>query len=424
MCVDCGRDFEPGLRLRCECGGLLEVMHEFPWVDKDLFDRRLSHRSGAYGSGVWRFKELVYPDLDVGRIVSRQEGNTNVYVHERFTEYTGIGKIAVKHEGENPSGSFKDRGMTVGVSEAVRLGASSVACASTGNTSASLASFAATIGMNCVVFIPEGMIAYGKLAQALSYGATVLQVRGDFDAAMWLVQEASAELGLYLLNSVNPWRIEGQKSIIFELIQQRGWEPPDWIVLPAGNLGNTSAFGKALRELKSQGLIDDVPRLASVQAEGANPFYSLWSEREDSLTPMEPHTVASAIKIGNPVSWKKAIRSIEETDGVVEQVSDQEIMDAKAVVDRCGIGCEPASAASVAGARKLEAVGVIDPGDDVVCILTGNLLKDPGATVNYHTGVIEGVSPKFSNTPVVVNADLASVEEALDNINLMGSRKE
>jgi threonine synthase len=268
------------------------------------------------------------------------------------------------------------------------------------------------------------MIAYGKLAQALSYGATVLQVRGDFDAAMWLVQEASAELGLYLLNSVNPWRIEGQKSIIFELIQQRGWEPPDWIVLPAGNLGNTSAFGKALRELKSQGLIDDVPRLASVQAEGANPFYSLWSEREESLTPMEPHTVASAIKIGNPVSWKKAIRSIEETDGVVEQVSDQEIMDAKAVVDRCGIGCEPASAASVAGARKLVDVGVIDPGDDVVCILTGNLLKDPGATVNYHTGVIEGVNPRFSNKPVVVNADLASVEEALDSLALMGTRKE
>ncbi len=424
MCLDCGLDFEPGLRLRCECGGLLEVVHEFPWVDRALFDGRLSLRSGAYGSGVWRFKELVYPGLDVGRIVSRQEGNTNIYAHKRLTEYTGVEKIAVKHEGENPSGSFKDRGMTVGVSEAVRLGVSSVACASTGNTSASLASFAATTGMNCVVFIPEGMIAYGKLAQALSYGATVLQVRGDFDAAMWLVQEASAELGLYLLNSVNPWRIEGQKSIIFELIQQRGWEPPDWIVLPAGNLGNTSAFGKALRELKSQALIDDLPRLASVQAEGANPFYSLWSEREESLTPMEPHTVASAIKIGNPVSWKKAIRSIEETDGVVEQVSDQEIMDAKAVVGRCGIGCEPASAASVAGARKLMDVGVIDPGDDVVCILTGNLLKDPGATVNYHTGVIEGVSPRFSNTPVVVNADLASVEEVLDNISLMGSRKE
>jgi threonine synthase len=399
MCVDCGRDFEPGLRLRCECGGLLEVVHEFPWVDRALFDGRLSQRSGVYGSGVWRYKELVYPDLEIGQIVSRQEGNTNIYAHKRLTEYTGIKKIAVKHEGENPSGSFKDRGMTVGVSEAVRLAASSVACASTGNTSASLASFAATTGMNCVVFIPEGMIAYGKLAQALSYGATVLQVRGDFDAAMWLVQEASVELGLYLLNSVNPWRIEGQKSIMFELIQQRGWEPPDWIVLPAGNLGNTSAFGKALRELKSQGLIDDLPRLASVQAEGANPFYSLWSEREE-------------------------IRSIEETDGVVEQVSDQEIMDAKAVVDSCGIGCEPASAASVAGAMKLTDVGIIDPGENVVCILTGNLLKDPGATVNYHTGVIEGVSPKFSNTPVVVNADLASVEEALDNLALAGSRKE
>jgi len=422
MCVDCGRDFEPGLRLRCECGGLLEVVHEFPLVDRGLFDGRLSQRSGPYGSGVWRFKELVYPGLDVGRIVSRQEGNTNIYAHRRLTEYTGIERMAAKHEGENPSGSFKDRGMTVGVSEAARIGASSVACASTGNTSASLASYAATTGMNCVVFVPEGMIAYGKLAQALSYGATVLQVRGDFDAAMWLVQEASAELGLYLLNSVNPWRIEGQKSIVFELIQQRGWEPPDWIVVPAGNLGNTSAFGKALRELKSQGLIDDVPRLASVQAEGANPFYSLWSEREESLTPMEPHTVASAIKIGNPLSWKKAIRSIEETDGVVEQVSDQEIMDAKAVVDRCGVGCEPASAASVAGARKLVDVGVIDPGEDVVCILTGNLLKDPGATVNYHTGVIEGVSPKFSNTPVVVNADLASVEEALDRLALRGSR--
>ena len=245
MCVDCGQDFEPGLRLRCECGGLLEVVHEFPWVDRDLFDGRLSQRSGPYGSGVWRFKELVYPGLEVSGIVSRQEGNTNIYAHKSLTEYTGIGKIATKHEGENPSGSFKDRGMTVGVSEAVRLGVSSVACASTGNTSASLASFAATTGMNCVVFIPEGMIALGKLAQALSYGATVLQVRGDFDAAMWLVQEASAELGLYLLNSVNPWRIEGQKSIIFELIQQRGWEPPDWIVVPAGNLGKTSAFGKA-----------------------------------------------------------------------------------------------------------------------------------------------------------------------------------
>jgi threonine synthase len=274
------------------------------------------------------------------------------------------------------------------------------------------------------VFIPEGMIAYGKLAQALSFGATVLQVRGDFDAAMWLVQEASEELGLYLLNSVNPWRIEGQKSIIFELIQQKGWEPPDWVVVPAGNLGNTSAFGKALRELEDLGLIDEVPRLAAVQAEGADPFYRLWSEGEEALTSVVPDTVASAIKIGNPVSWRKAIKAIEYTGGVVEHVSDQEIMDAKAVVDGCGIGCEPASAASVAGARVLREKGIIDSGEEAVCILTGNLLKDPGATVSYHTGVIKGISPRFPNAPIVVNADLASVSDVLDNLALTGSGRE
>ncbi len=423
-CIECNREYEPGRQLRCGCGGLLEVVHEFPEVDRELFDSRLNASRGPGGSGVWRFKELVYPGLNEKSLVSRGEGNTNVYSHRRLSEYTGMERLSVKHEGENPTGSFKDRGMTVGVSEAVRIGVGSVACASTGNTSASLASYAATAGLHCVVFIPEGMIAYGKLAQALSFGATVLQVRGDFDAAMWLVQEASEELGLYLLNSVNPWRIEGQKSIIFELIQQRGWEPPDWIVVPAGNLGNTSAFGKALRELEDLGLIDEVPRLAAVQAEGADPFYRLWSEGEETLMPVVPDTVASAIKIGNPVSWRKAIKAIEYTGGVVEHVSDQEIMDAKAVVDGCGIGCEPASAASVAGARVLREKGIIDQGEEAVCILTGNLLKDPGATVSYHTGVIKGINPRFPNTPIVVNADLASVSDVLDNLALTGSRRE
>jgi threonine synthase len=303
--------------------------------------------------------------------------------------------------------------MTVGISEALRLGTKTVACASTGNTSASLASFAAFSGMSCIVFIPEGMIAYGKLAQALSYGATVLQIRGDFDVAMSLVQDASKELRFYLLNSVNPWRIEGQKSIMFELIQQRKWSPPDWVVFPAGNLGNASAFGKALTEMKSLGLVENLPRLALIQAEGANPFYNLWFNQDESLKSVVPKTIASAIKIGNPVSWKKAKRAIGETNGVVEQVSDQEIMDAKAVVDRCGIGCEPASAASVAGAKKLMEKGIFDSNDSVVCILTGNLLKDPEATVNYHKGVIKGVNPTFSNTPLIVKADLVSVKYAL-----------
>ncbi len=412
-CIECEQVIKPGLQLKCECGGLLEVIHEFPKVDKVLFDRRLSQHNNLLGSGVWRFKELIYPELREDQIVSRQEGNTGIYYHNRLSRYTGIEHITTKHEGENPSGSFKDRGMTVGISEALRLGVNTVACASTGNTSASIASYAAYSGLNCTVFIPERMIAYGKLAQALSYGATVLQIRGDFDAAMSLVQYASKKMGLYLLNSVNPWRIEGQKSIMFELIQQRKWIPPDWVVFPAGNLGNASAFGKALGEMKSLGIIDDLPRLASIQAEGANPFYSLWINQEESLKSIVPQTIASAIKIGNPVSWKKAKRAIEETNGVVEQVSDQEIMDAKAVVDGCGIGCEPASAASIAGAKKLMEKGIIDSNDSVVCILTGNLLKDPEATVNYHKGVIKGISPTFSNTPLVVNADLVSVKEAL-----------
>ena len=411
-CIGCAREYAPGAVLRCECGELLEVEHEFPPVDKNLFDGRLSSL-GPSGSGVWRYRELVYPGLDDGHIVSRPEGNTNLYTHKTLSEFTGIDRISLKHEGENPTGSFKDRGMTVGVSEAVRIGAASVACASTGNTSASLASYAAMTGIDCVVFIPEGMIAYGKLAQALSYGARVLQIRGNFDDAMRVVQEASVELGLYLLNSVNPWRIEGQKSIVFELVQQRGWEPPDWIVVPAGNLGNTSAFGKALTEMGSLCLIEEMPRIASIQAKGANPFYRLWKGGGESLKPLKPETVASAIKIGNPVSWRKALKAIKATDGVVEQVSDQEIMDAKAVVDSCGIGCEPASAASLAGARKLAEQGVIEPGDDVVCILTGNLLKDPEASVRYHTGAIEGVSPRFANPPLVIDANLASVEEAL-----------
>jgi threonine synthase len=376
-------------------------------------------RWGPVSSGVWRFKELVNPGLEEGQILSRHEGNTNIYSHKGLSEYLRIEKFSVKHEGENPTGSFKDRGMTVGISEALRIGARSVACASTGNTSASLASYAAIIDMTCIVFIPEGMIAYGKLAQALSYGARVLQIRGDFDSAMGLVQEASRKLGLYLLNSVNPWRIEGQKTIMFELIQQRKWDPPDWIIVPAGNLGNTSAFGKALTEMESLGLIESLPRLASIQAEGANPFYRLYKSRESSLTPLEPHTVASAIKIGNPVSWRKAQRSIEDTEGLVEEVSDQEIMDAKAIIDRCGIGCEPASAASVAGAKKLVEEGVIDAGEDVVSILTGNLLKDPGATVSYHTGTIEGVNPRYPNTPVTVKADIVSVEEALGSLDYL-----
>jgi threonine synthase len=412
-CVRCGRSIDALNGFTCGCGGTLEVVHEFPEASLEDFDSRLSYRDGPYSSGVWRYKELIHPRIGMDSIVTRPEGNTNLYRRAGVSRYAGLMSLQLKHEGENPTGSFKDRGMTVAVSEAVRSGARVVACASTGNTSASMAAYAAQAGLKAVVFIPEGEIAYGKLAQALAYGANVIQVTGNFDDAMRIVKEGSSELGFYVLNSLNPWRIEGQKSIVFELLQQRNWEPPDWIVVPAGNLGNTAAFGKALRELRQLGLVEETPRIASIQAEGASPFYRLWRGKLNHLEAVKPDTVASAIKIGNPVSWVKALNTIRETDGVVEVVSDSEIMDAKAVVDASGVGCEPASAASVAGAKKLHEAGEIDRNEEVVCILTGHLLKDPEATISYHTGSMEALRPSFSNPPKLVEADLKHIERAL-----------
>ncbi len=409
-CIRCGQTAPASDNYVCPCGGLYEVHHEFGEISLDYFDGKLRDIGSVWSSGVWRYKKLIHPELNPKYIVSRPEGNTNLYMRQRVSEYAGIDGIYMKHEGENPSGSFKDRGMTVGISVAVQSGAKKVACASTGNTSASMAAYAAQAGLEGIVFVPEGMIAYGKLAQALAYGSKVIQVKGNFDDAMGLIRNGAKQLGFYILNSINPWRIEGQKSIVFEMLQQRRWESPDWIIVPAGNLGNTSAFGKALRELKQLGLIDKIPRIAAIQAEGANPFYKLWHSVEKKLEPMKPDTIASAIKIGNPVSWEKALRSIRETDGVVEQVSDNEILDAKAIIDASGVGCEPASAASLAGARKLRDMGIIASDDQVVCILTGNLLKDPETTVNYH---LEGISARYSNKPVVVEADLDRIEAVL-----------
>jgi threonine synthase len=391
---------------------LVEVEHRFPEVSREIFDHRLGCTEEPYSSGVWRYKELIHPEIGAERVVTRPEGNTNLYMRGRVSEYTGIKRVFMKHEGENPTGSFKDRGMTVAVSEALRAGAETVACASTGNTSASVAAYASQAGLRSVVFVPEGEIALGKLAQALAYGARVIQIRGYFDDAMRIVREASRQLNLYVLNSLNPWRIEGQKSIVFEALQQMRWSPPDWIVVPAGNLGNTSAFGKAIKELGQLGLMEKTPRIAAVQAEGANPFYRLWKNKGSQMKPMKPSTVASAIKIGNPVSWVKALDAIKFTGGVVEQVSDAEILEAKAIVDSTGVGCEPASAASVAGAKKLAAAGVIGVDEEVLCVLTGNLLKDTETTIKYHFGEL-GFPTKHMNRPVAVDADLGSIEEAL-----------
>jgi threonine synthase len=397
----------------CECGGIYEVKHKFHDLSLDIFDKRIGNRATPFNSGVWRYKELINPDIAIEHIQTRPEGNTNIYRRKKVAEYSGIRDITLKHEGENPTGSFKDRGMTVAISEGKRVGAEKVACASTGNTSASMAAYAAQAELRGIVFIPSGMITYGKLSQALAYGARVIQVKGNFDDAMRMIREWSSELGLYVLNSLNPWRIEGQKSIIFELLQQRNWDPPDWISVPAGNLGNTSAFGKALRELSEEGLIENIPRLASIQAEGANPFYNYWKNKNETLEPMKPDTIASAIKIGNPVSWRKAIESIRFTNGVIEQVSDAEIMNAKAIIDSSGIGCEPASAASLAGVKKLRESDIISENDSVVCVLTGNLLKDPENTVNYHMGKIE-LETIYANKPIEVESEFEQVKKAIE----------
>ena len=389
-CIDCARHYpRDEIRVRCECGGLLSLERPAGFgraISREMFDARLSSRRALDRSGVWRFREAVL-GVDDSEIVTHPEGATRMYESQALADWAGIEWLRLKHEGENPTASFKDRGMTVAVSQAVRLGARSIACASTGNTSASLAAYAARAGLRGVVFMPAGRVATGKLAQTLAYGATVLAIRGDFDAAMKLVEQASAELGLYLVNSINPFRIEGQKTIGWEILQDLEWQAPDWIVLPAGNLGNTSAIGKAMREAFEAGWIDSVPRFAAVQAAGANPFFRGFETAFRERFRVEAETVATAIRIGDPMSWDKARRVIETTNGCVSQVTDEEILDAKRRIDAAGIGCEPASACSLAGARKLRMEGVIAPGERVVGILTGHLLKDPEI-------VIKGVGPE------------------------------
>ena len=337
-------------------------------VLRELFTQR------GVESGVWRFVEMVLPGAT--HPVSFPEGNTPLLRRAALSAYAGIEDVAFKHEGMNPTGSFKDRGMTVGMTQAARCGAKAVACASTGNTSASLAAYAALAGLPAYVLVPAGKIAMGKLAQAVGFGARVLAVRGDFDACMKLVREASHQLSLYLLNSVNPFRLEGQKTIVLEVLVNRGWDPPDWIVLPGGNLGNVSAFGKGLMEARAAGMIGKLPRLAVIQAEGASPFAQSFRNGFAERLRVRAETVASAIRIGDPASWDRAETAIRSTNGVVTSVSDAEILAAHDAINRAAVGSEPASAASLAGLRQLVAKGTVAKGASVVAVLTGHMLKD------------------------------------------------
>ncbi len=404
QCESCGARFdERNTRSACtNCGGLLELIHPARHdadALKATFAARRGLVSGVERSGVWRYRELVVPSATDAEIVTHPEGNTPLLARDRIAQWAGVEGLLIKHEGHNPTGSFKDRGMTVAMTQARRTGATAVACASTGNTSASLASYAAHAGLPALVFVPSGKVASGKLAQTLAYGAKTLLVRGGFDECLDLARESSAALNVQLLNSVNPFRLEGQKTIVLELLEQLDWNAPDWIALPAGNLGNTSAFGKALREAHAIGLIDRLPRVAAIQAAGAAPFAHSFRDAFRERIEVEPETVATAIRIGAPASWDRAVRTIRETNGVAIDVSDVEILEAKRVIDSAGVGCEPASAASVAGVAKLRRAGTIGANERVVAVLTGHLLKDP--------------STGGGNEPIEIEATVGAVERVL-----------
>ncbi len=418
-CVRCSRTYSVDeLRYTCDCGGILDVKRDLSKFDgealRKLWDSRWGQKRGIESSGVWRYRELIF-DAPDDKIVTRQEGNTRLYPAGTAGTWAGLKNLYFKHEGENPTGSFKDRGMTCGTSAAKVFGAKYVACASTGNTSASMASYAAVSGMKAVIFIPSGKIAYGKLAQALAYGGITLQIEGNFDDAMKLVQDVCRELGIYLLNSINPFRIEGQKAICFETLQQMDWEVPDWFVIPGGNLGNSSALGKALMELHELGIISKIPKIAVIQASGANPLYKMWTQHTPFEAVKNPETIATAIKIGNPVSWEKSLRAVKWSGGTVEEVTEQEIMDAKAKLDAAGIGAEPASCCSLAGAKKLADKEIIQPDEKVVGILTGNLLKDPDAVIGYHQDQLreKHIIGTYGNKPMLIPPTVEAVKQAL-----------
>jgi threonine synthase len=415
-CMECGRRYDGVTpRTACtECGGLLDVVVPLNRLTPQDLGQGLPE--AARNSGVWRYWPLL-PQLSGDAIVSRWEGNTALYRDDRLARFAGLqdGALRMKHEGQNPTGSFKDRGMTVGVSHAKAVGAKIIACASTGNTSASLASYAAAAGIPALVLVPATKISTGKIAQTIAYGAKVVQIDGDFDRALALLRELTAAYDVYLVNSVNPFRLEGQKTIMFELLEQLNWQAPDWIALPGGNLGNTSAFGKALAELHQVGLIDRIPRLAVIQAAGAAPFAHYFQSGFEEYEAVHADTVATAIKIGDPASTPRARRSIDVTQGWVTTVTDDEILEAKALIDGVGIGCEPASAASLAGLKKLRAEGVILPEHTAVGLLTGNILKDTDAVTSYHFEDVNGAPRAAANRPLRVAAELSALEQALSD---------
>ncbi len=430
-CIGCGSVNASAARdFRCpDCGNLLEITDASwnsrnPTALKTLWRERRTLNEVIDLSGVWRFREFLPAPQSEQEIVTLREGNTPLYELPQSSRVTGLPRLYAKHQGLNPTGSFKDAGMTVAATFARQAGYRWVACASTGNTSASMAAYAARGGMRSLVLVPEGKISWSKLSQALDYGALTCQLRTDFDGCLRLLQELVRQAPVYQLNSINPFRLEGQKTLAFELLEQLDWESPDHIVVPGGNLGNSSAIGKALLEMRDVALISRLPKLSVIQAEGANALVRTVREGESKrLVSMQPETRATAIRIGNPASWEKAVKVLQATGGACEQVSELEIALAKAEIGAEGIGCEPASAVTLAGLKKLLQQGFVKPQETVVLVLTGSLLKDPDYTMEFHRGDLLKGTPyeqesaklnPFRHPPVILDATLDAVIKTLE----------
>jgi threonine synthase len=430
-CIGCGAITGSAAQdFRCsECGNLLEITDSSwnsrnPVALKSLWRERRTLNESLDLSGVWRFRELLPVPQSEERVVTLREGNTPLYELPQSSRATGISRLYAKHQGMNPTGSFKDAGMTVAATFARQAGYRWVACASTGNTSASMAAYAARGGMRSLVLVPDGKISWSKLSQALDYGAVTCQLRTDFDGCLRLLQELVKRAPVYQLNSINPFRLEGQKTLALELLEQLDWQPPEHIIVPGGNLGNSAAIGKALVEMLDIGLIPRLPKLSVIQAEGANALVRTLREAGGKrLVSVQAETRATAIRIGNPASWEKAVKVLQATGGACEQVSELEIAEAKAEIGAEGIGCEPASAVTLAGLKKLLQQGFVKPEETVVLVLTGNLLKDPDFTMAFHRGdLFQGTAHEqeslqlnsFRHPPVVIDATLEAVLKTLE----------
>jgi threonine synthase len=449
-CTGCGQT-TPGDKLpsdfRCaDCSSLFEVVYAWSggstaatgaagsgWVPNPsalrwLWQERRTSSLAIDQSGVWRFRDLLPIVKDFNEVTTLREGNTPLYEMPKAAKALGIHWVLAKHQGMNPTGSFKDTGMTAALSVAVERGFEWVACASTGNTSAAMAAYAARAGLRSIVFIPEGKIAWGKLSQAMDYGALTVQLRTDFDGCVKMVNELVRTHPIYLLNSVNPYRLEGQKTPAFEMLEQMDWQVPEHVIVPGGNLANSAALAKGFAEMKQLGLISRMPKISIVQADGSNPlFVSMQASGGRELQPVKAETRASAIRIGNPASWRKAVAALESTGGWCEQVTEQEIALSKAQIGAEGIGCEPASAVTLAGLKKLVADGRVSAEERVVLILTGHTLKDSDYTIQYHrrellteaeergqTAAETALHGSLRKPPIVLDADRDTILRELE----------